>query len=80
MRQKYSIKKQEKTVMATEKTVAAQVKEFIAFIITLNTFVSLLNGVSIDGQWISLKATGKAVFEILLLMGSDKKISKRQIK
>lgn len=59
MRQKYSIKKQEKTVIATEKTVVVQVKEFLAFIITLNTFVNLLNGVSIDGQWISLKATGR---------------------
>lgn len=69
-----------KTVIATEKKVVDQVKEFLAFIITLYTFVNLLNDVSIDGQWISLKATSKAVFEILPIMGSDKKISKRQMK
>lgn len=54
-----------------------KVKAFLASVIALNT---LLKGVFINGQWTSLKGTGKVAFEISPFMGSDKKISKVQIK
>lgn len=57
-----------------------KVKAFLASVIGLNTFVNLLKGVLINGQWTSLKGTGKVAFEIPPFMGSDKKISKVQIK
>lgn len=57
-----------------------KIEEFLASIIALKTFVNLLKGVLINGQWISLKATGKVVFEISPFMGSDKKINKGHIK
>lgn len=80
MRQKYSIKKPGKNIIATKTPAMFKVKEFLASIIPLNTFVSLLKGVFVSGQWISLEETGKVVFETSPFMGPDKKISKGQIK
>lgn len=78
MRQKYSTAGKKKKHDSNKYPETVKVKEFLASVIALNTFVDLLKGFFINGQWISLKASDKV--EISPFMSSNKKLSKGQIK